>query len=61
LLIERPEELAKPITGQATTIDELDGVLKALMKSTLDQLLGAELQARQTERQAAIVLAFNLP
>lgn len=57
LVMERAEELAKSIAGQATTMEELNGVMKALMKSALEQMLGAELKVHLTEEQAAMPTA----
>lgn len=42
-VLDKAEELAKSIAGQATTIEELNGVMRAMMKSALEQMLGAEL------------------
>lgn len=40
---KRTEELAKELASQATTLDELNGVMRSLMKSTLETMLNSEL------------------
>lgn len=53
-VMEQAEELAKSIATQATTMEELNGVMRTLMKSALEQMLGAELKVHlKEERQAA--------
>ncbi len=42
-VLEQAEVWAKSIAGQATTMEEFNGVMKTLMKSALEQMLGAEL------------------
>lgn len=53
-VLEQAEVLAKSIAGQATTMEELNGVMKTLMKSALEQMLGAELTVHLREEQAAL-------
>lgn len=50
-VLDQAEELAKSIAGQATTMEELNGVMKTLMKSALEQMLGAELTVHLREEQ----------
>lgn len=53
-VMEQAEQLARSIAGQATTLEELNGVMRALVKSALEQMLGAELTVHlQEEQQAA--------
>jgi putative transposase len=52
-VMEQTEELAKSIAGEATTLEELNGVLRSLMKSALERMLGAELKVHlQAEHEA---------
>jgi transposase-like protein len=50
-VLDRAEALAKEIAGQATTIEDLNGVMKALMKSALEQMLGSELSVHLKEER----------
>jgi|GEM_PF-6725420 len=50
-MIERIEELAKSIAGSATTMEELNSVVKSLMKSAIEQMLGAEMKLHLQEEQ----------
>jgi hypothetical protein len=43
-LMKKAEELAQEVAGQATTLDELNGVMRSLMKSALEKMLNAELE-----------------
>jgi putative transposase len=52
-VLEQAEELAKSIAGRATTMEELNGVMRTLMKSALEQMLGAELKVHLQEELAA--------
>jgi putative transposase len=54
LILEKAEELAKSIAGEAKSIEDLNGVLKSLMKSALEQMLGAELSVHLTDEKAAV-------
>lgn len=56
LILEKAEELAKSIAGEAKSIEDLNGVLKSLMKSALEQMLGAELSVHLKEEKAAAVV-----
>ena len=60
LVLEQAEELAKSIATQATTMEELNGVMKTLMKSALERMLGAELKVHLQEEQAAAAGATSL-
>jgi len=51
-VLDQAEELAKSIAGQATTMEDLNGVMRTLMKSALEQMLGAELKVHLKEEHA---------
>ena len=50
-VMEKAEELAKSIAGEARTIDDLNSVLMTLMKSALEQRLCSELRMRLREEK----------
>ena len=52
-VLEQAEELAQRIASEARTIEDLNGVMKTLMKSALERMLGAELKVHLREEQAA--------
>jgi transposase-like protein len=54
-ILEQAEELAKSIAGQASTIEDLNGVMKTLMKSAIEQMLGSELSVHLKEEQTTAV------
>jgi transposase-like protein len=43
-VMKKTEELARELAVQATTLDELNGVLRSLMKSSLEKMLNTELE-----------------
>jgi hypothetical protein len=49
--MEQAEVLAKSIATQATTMEVLNGVMRTLMKSALEQMLGAEHKVHLKEQQ----------
>ena len=59
-VLEQAEVLAKSIASRATTMEELNGVMKTLMKSALEQMLGAELKVHLREEQADASTAASL-
>jgi transposase-like protein len=53
-VLDRAQELAKEIADQATTLEDVNGVMRTLMKSALEQMLGSELSVHlNDERQVA--------
>lgn len=52
IIFEKAEELAKTIAGEAKTIEDLNGVLKTLMKSAIERMLGSELSVHLHEQSA---------
>ncbi len=54
MILERAEELASSIAGQATTIEDLNGVMMTLMKSALAQMLDAELKVHLQEERSGV-------
>jgi len=59
-VLEQAEELAKSIATQATTMEDLNGVMRTLMKSALEQMLGAELKVHLQEEQQSAGVAPSL-
>jgi transposase-like protein len=43
LLTTKAEQLAREMASQATTIDDLNGLMRAMMKSALERMLNAEM------------------
>jgi len=43
-VMHKAEELAKELAGQATTLEDLNGVMRSLMKSALERMLNTELE-----------------
>jgi putative transposase len=43
LLTTKAEQLAREVASQATTIDDLNGLMRAMMKSALERMLNAEM------------------
>ena len=52
LLQSRAQELAKEFAGQATTVEELNKLLRLMMKSGLEQMLDTELDVHLGRRPA---------
>lgn len=59
-VMDQAEELAKSIATQATTMEELNGVMRTLMKSALEQMLGAELKLHLKEEREVAAAAPGL-
>ena len=43
ILTKKAEELAKDLAGQATTLNELNAIMRSLMKSALERMLNTEM------------------
>ena len=43
-VMRKANELAEELAGQATTLGDLNGVMRSLMKSTLERMLNTELE-----------------
>lgn len=43
-VLQKTEELAQELAGQATTLEELNGVMRSLMKTALERMLNTELE-----------------
>lgn len=59
ILKSKADELAKELALQATTIDEVNGLLRSMMKSALERMLETELEVHLGRRscEAAAVLS----
>lgn len=42
-VVKKAAELAEELAGRATTLEELNGVMRTLMKSALERMLNTEL------------------
>ncbi|HMZ57122.1 MAG: IS256 family transposase [Pirellulales bacterium] len=52
-VLSRAEDLAKEIAGQVTTLDELNGMMRSMMKAALEKMLNAELTVHLDEEASA--------
>jgi putative transposase len=52
-VLDQTERLAKEIAGRASTIEDLNGMMRTLMKSALEKMLSAELGAHLADEKAA--------
>jgi putative transposase len=62
MFTKKADELAKELATQATTIEELNGVLRSLMKTALERMLNTELEVhlgRCSSAAAAALAAEN--
>jgi putative transposase len=57
-LMKKAEELAQEVAGQATTLDELNGVMRSLMKTALEKMLNAELEVHLGRGSSAATAAL---
>ena len=48
----RAEQLASEFAGQATTVDELNGLMRLMMKSGLERMLNTEMDVHLGRRSA---------
>jgi transposase-like protein len=44
IVMKKAHELAEELAGQATTLEDLNGVMRSLMKATLERMLNTELE-----------------
>jgi transposase-like protein len=51
ILTDKAQQLAHEIAGKATTLDELNGLLKLMMGSTLERMLGTEMEVHLDRKQ----------
>ena len=62
MLTKKAEELAQELATQATTLDELNGVMRSLMKTTLERMLNSELDVhlgRGSDGMPAVMATFE--
>jgi putative transposase len=57
----KAEALAQEFATQASTVDELNGLMRSLMKSALERMLNAELKVRLVEEANASVAPDEAP
>lgn len=55
ILTKKANELAQELATQATTLDELNGVLRSLMKTALERMLDTELEMHLGRRRPSAV------
>ena len=55
----RAEQLAREIAGEATTVDDLNNVLRLMMKSTLERMPNSDPAARKSLSGAGTVCVLT--
>ena len=55
ILTGKAEQLAREIASQATTLDDLNGLLKLMMGSALERMLDTEMEVHLGRKQSAWV------
>jgi transposase-like protein len=63
ILTKKAEELAKDLASQATTLEDLNGVMRSLMKTALEKMLSTELEVhlgRGSDNMRAQMAAADL-
>ena len=58
-LMQKTEALAAEIAMQATTIEELNGVMRSLMKSALERMLNTEIDVHLGRRTLSVLSDFR--
>ena len=53
LLTKRASELAKELAGQAATLDDLNGMMRSLMKTAIETMLNSEMSVHLGRGRAA--------
>lgn len=59
-VMQKTEELARELAGQATTLEELNGVMRSLMKTALERMLNTELEVHLGRGSNAAPVAAGL-
>ena len=57
----RAEQLATEFAGQASTIEELNGLMRLMMKSALERMLNTEMDVHLGRRTLAVAEALPPP
>lgn len=60
-VMQKTEELAQELAGQATTLEELNGVMRSLMKTALERMLNTELEVHLGRAPNAATSAAATP
>jgi putative transposase len=55
IVMKKANELAEELAGQATTLEDLNGVMRSLMKSALERMLNTELEVHLGRGSATAV------
>ena len=56
-LQSRAEQLASEMAGQATTVEDLNGLMRLMMKSALERMLNTEMDVHLGRRASPVVEA----
>jgi transposase-like protein len=60
-LLLKAEDLAKEISTQASTMEELNGIMRSLMKSALERMLSTELKVHLDEESRSAAANVAVP
>ena len=55
IVMKKANELAEELAGQATTLEDLNGVMRSLMKSALERMLNTELEVHLGRGSSPVV------
>jgi putative transposase len=55
IVMKKANELAEELAGQATTLEDLNGVMRSLMKSALERMLNTELEVHLGRESSPVV------
>jgi len=61
IVMKKTNELAEELAGQATTLEDLNGVMRSLMKSALERMLNTELEVHLGRGSSTLPEAAQIP
>lgn len=61
IVMKKAHELAEELAGQATTLEDLNGVMRSLMKSALERMLNTELEVHLGRGSSTLPEASSIP
>ena len=61
IVMKKTNELAEELAGQATTLEDLNGVMRSLMKSALERMLNTELEVHLGRGSSTLPEASLIP
>jgi putative transposase len=61
ILKNQAEKLAREMAGQATTLEDLNGLMRSMMKTALERMLNTEMAVHLGRRQSAEAVEGSVP